>query len=399
MPWTETYAMKERIKFVSAYLNEEDSRNMSELCQAFGISRKTGYKALSRYRLGGFEALSDLSRAPHTHPNETNEEIVDLLVAFRLKYPTWGPKKLLLVLSHKHPEIPAGAWPAPSTAGQILKRKGLVEPRKRRRHTPPYTEPFSEAKKPNDLWCADHKGWFRTGDGLRCEPLTITDAASRYIIDIRACSGTTVEEAWPVFRKAFQEYGLPTAIRTDNGTPFASPGLGGLTRLSAWWVRLGIIPERITPGKPQENGRHERMHKDLKNETAKPPSATMKAQQKSMDRFRNTFNNIRPHESLCMKTPDTVFQRSRINYPRKLPEVEYPSHFEVRMIRSNGQIKWKGEKLFVTETIIGQPLGLERISDSCLKLYYGFLPLGFLDEKTNKVVRVSPLEKKCNEDN
>lgn len=379
--------MDQRSKFVSAYFNEEDSRKMSQLCLAYGISRKTGYKFLKRYEEGGFEALLGRSRAPHSHPNQTAKWIEDLIVELRLEHPTWGPKKLLKILSNKRTDIPLENWPAVSTAGDILKRRGLIAPRKKRKRTPPYTQPFSQAKDPNDLWCTDHKGWFVTGDGHRCEPLTITDAASRFVIEVKATSSTKTVEAIPVFKKAFKKYGLPAAIRSDNGHPFASVGLGGLTSLSLWWIKLGIIPERIKPGCPAENGQHERMHKDLKAETASPPHNSMRAQQRAFDNFKKDYNHLRPHEALKMQTPNSMYNESHRKYPSKLPQIDYPWGFDVRKVKHNGEFKWNGEFVYATQTLAGDYIGLERISEHELIVKFSFFPLGILDEKLGKIKR------------
>ncbi len=387
MPWKETSVMDQRTKFVSAYLNEGDTRNMTQLCLAYGISRRIGYETMNRYALGGFEALAERSRAPHSHPNQTEKWIEDLIVELRLRHPKWGPKKLLKILSNTRTDIPLEKWPAISTGGDILKRRGLITARKKRKKTPPYTQPFSQAKDPNDLWCTDHKGWFLTGDGYRCEPLTITDAASRFILEIKAGSSTSIKEAMPVFKKTFREYGLPAAIRSDNGSPFASVAIGGLSSLSAWWIKLGIIPERIKLGCPGENGQHERMHKDLKAETASPPKCSMRAQQTAFDRFRGEYNDLRPHESLDMQTPCSVYTESHREYPSKLPKIVYPSHFEVRKIKRNGEFKWRGIFVYATQALTGEHIGLERISNHELIVRFSFYPLGILDEKTNKIIR------------
>jgi transposase InsO family protein len=281
MAWKETRVFDEKVRFVTEFLDVSDPRSMTELCRASGVSRNTGYEVLDRYRGGGFEALRSRSRAPLRHPNVTAPEIEDLLVDERLAHSRWGPKKLLELLRARHPEI--AAWPALSTAGQILKRRGLVVPRKRRHRTPPYTQPLAAAVRPNDVWTTDHKGSFRTADRAFCVPLTIGDAMSRFHFELRATTSTSVDAAWPHFEHAFRVYGLPARIRSDNGTPFASNGLGGLTRLSVWWVRLGIIPERIEPGCPEQNGRHERFHLTMDQEVG--VRASVAAQQRAYDRF------------------------------------------------------------------------------------------------------------------
>lgn len=263
--------MEERFRFKEAVAAEEFS--VAELCRQFGVSRKTGYKWLERYQQGGLEALGDRSRAPHHHPNEVAEEVEAAIVGLRREHMHWGPAKLRAWLTTREPAV---AWPAASTIGEILKRAGLTHARKKRRRTTPSTQPLAHATESNRVWCADFKGWFWCGDGSRCDPFTLTDAFSRYLLRCQIVPETGEEHVRAILEAAMREYGLPNAIRTDNGPPFASCGIGGLSRLSVWWIRLGIRPERIQPGKPQQNGRHERMHLTLKQHTAQPPAATLR---------------------------------------------------------------------------------------------------------------------------
>tara|TARA_Y100000031_G_scaffold135300_1_gene158513 strand:- start:60 stop:935 length:876 start_codon:yes stop_codon:yes gene_type:complete len=291
LPWKETDPLREQRKFVTAWLGEAFTP-FTELCRRFGISRKSGYKRISRFKELGLEGVGDLSRTPLTHPNETPAAMVEMLVRAKRKHLTYGPRKLLVMLGAAHPEL---ALPAASTASKILKEHGLVVRRRTNRRSAPWAGPFSDSQAPNDTWCADFKGWFRTGDGVRSNPLTISDFASRYLI---ACTGLrrpNYEQARPVFELVFREFGLPHAMRTDNGPPFSSASLGGLTKLSAWWIKLGILPERIRPGHPEENGRHERMHRTLKEAVASPPRASFRAQQRAFDRFIEDYNEVRPH--------------------------------------------------------------------------------------------------------
>ncbi len=379
MPWKETCPMDERMKFIADYLKNE--WNLSDLCQYYGISRKTGYKWLARYQAEGPSGLHDRSRAPRHHPNAVHKAVQDRIVAFRVEHPYWGPRKLVHRLTQLEP---ATRWPATSTAGEILKRHGLTVPRRRKRRTPPYTQPFRESLQPNDVWCADFKGWFRTQCGTRIDPLTISDAVSRYLLRCQDLRRPTRTAAQAVFTAVFQQFGLPAAIRTDNGAPFASTGLGGLSRLSVWWLRLGIVPERIRPGHPEENGRHERMHRTLKQATAAPPRATPKAQQLAFDRFLTEYNQERPHEALDMQTPAQHYQPSPRPFPARLPEMEYPSGYLVRRVRSNGQIRWQGRLIFVSEVLIGQKVGLIQVDNGIWRLDFGALKLALLDEKTGK---------------
>lgn len=366
--------MDERRKFVREHRRQAVS--MSELCSRFGISRRTGYKWLARFDELGEPGLSDRSRAPAKHPNTTPQELENVIVELRRAHMRWGPRKLRAWLKTRRPER---EWPAASTFGDILRRHGLVLPFTARRRCPPFTHPLAHANGPNAVWCADFKGWFRTIDGSRCDPLTITDAYSRYLLCAQRLDRTDGEHVKPVMERAFKHYGLPEAIRTDNGPPFASIAVGGLSRLSVWLVRLGIRHERIAPGKPQQNGRHERMHRTLKAETAQPPAADLPSQQRAFDRFRDDFNNERPHEALGMKTPASLYAHSVRPYPRKLPELEYPKAYELRRVRSNGEVKLGGGLLYVSEALVGELVGLERLHERYWQMHFGPVPLGCVD--------------------
>ena len=374
MPWMETCVMDQRAVFVLDVLRGEVS--MACVCRRYGISRKTGYKWLGRFDVDGVSGLSDRSRAPRRHPNEVSAEVEAAVVSLRHRHPTWGPKKLRAwLLRHE----PTGRWPACSTMGDLLKRHGLTVPRKRRHRTPPQTQPFASCDGPNAVWCADYKGWFRTGDGHRCDPLTLSDAASRYVLRCQATASTGYEAVRGVCEAAFREYGLPGAIRTDNGSPFASRGLGGLSRLSIWWLKLGIVPERIDPGRPCQNGRHERMHRTLKAETATPPARTMRAQQGRFDRFRRVFNEDRPHEALSMATPSSAYARSVRCYPERLEDVRYPSGWEVRRVKPNGVFNWRNRRVFIGEAFGRELIGLWALDDRHWSVRFGPLALGIFD--------------------
>lgn len=384
MPWKETRVVEQKMAFVEAYLNEDDDRSMAELCRTFAISRRIGYQTLERYFEAGVEGLMPRPRAPHHHPNATNPEIVEVLVQAREDHPRWGPRKLIAWLKRKRPTL---ELPAPSTVGEILKRQGVVTPRKLRRRTPPSEQPFEPALEPNDLWCGDHKGWFRTGDGRRCDPLTLTDGSTRYLLRCDALSRPNLVQTRPCFERAFREYGLPKAIRTDNGTPFASTGVGGLTKLSAWWVTLGIRLERIEPGKPQQNGRHERMHLTLKQETASPPEPDLRAQQVCFARFMIEYNFERPHEALNNMVPGDLYTVSPRSYPRRAPELEYPSHFTIRKVRTEGTFRWGGECIYLSEALVGYPVGFEPLSERLWQLYFGPVALTRFDSHTLELIR------------
>jgi len=388
MPWKETCVEEQRLKFIAAWVDEDSNWTISELCEVFGVSRKCGYKWIERYEANGLEGLRDRSRAPQSHPNETSLEAVRKLVAARKSHPDWGPRKLLVVLRQKEPKV---EWPATSTAGEILKRHGLVDSRRRRRATAGLPRPaLSSATEPNEVWGVDFKGWFRMGNGERCDPLTISDLFSRYLLECKRVKRPDTACARSVFERAFREYGLPQRIRSDNGVPFASTGLGGLSRLSVWWVKLGIGLERIDPGRPDQNGCHERMHRTMKRATAMPPCANGSAQQRSFNRFRWSFNHERPHEALEDNTPAQWYRGSDRQYPSRIAELEYPGQFELRQVRTNGEIKWQGEMVYLTEALIGESVGLEEVSDAHWKLWFGPIALGIFDNRSRKLLSFSP---------
>ena len=380
MPWKETCPMDQKAQLIGDFLKDEFT--ITELHEIYSISRKTIYKWLARYKEGGFVGLDDKSRAPLTHPNATPPKIVDRIIDTRLKHHTWGPKKVVAQLKKQYPEI---RWPVPSTAGGILKKEGLVKGRYRKRHTPPYTEPFRECGRPNDVWSIDYKGQFQMLDGKYCYPLTLTDNFSRYLFLCQGLLHPRYAETKHWLEWAFKEYGLPLAIRSDNGTPFASVGLGGLSPLSIWLIKLWIRPERIKPAHPEQNGRHERMHLTLKAETTRPPRLNLKEQQKAFDFFREEFNTERPHEALGQKTPASIYIPSGRMLPKKLPEVEYESFMTVRQVRSNGCIKWKGGFVYVSQALAGEPVGLKQTSESEWEMRFSFHKLGILDERIGKV--------------
>lgn len=382
MPWKESGAMDQRMRFIVAAT--EEGAVMSRVCEAFGISRTIGYKWLQRYRSAGLEGLQDRSRSPHEHGRARAEEIVAAALALRERYRHWGPKKLRVKLGELRPEI---ELPAASTIGDWLRAEGLTAPRRRRRHCPPYLPPFRPAEEPNSVWGADFKGWFRTGDGVRCDPLTISDAMSRYFLCCEALDRPDQEHVRGAFERTFCEFGLPWAIRIDNGPPFASTGAGGLSALSLWWIKLGITPERIEPGKPQQNGRHERMHRTLKAETASPPAATRTAQQARFDSFRATFNSERPHEALDLRTPSSIYRPSPRRYPCMLREPGYGADCAVRRVRSNGEIRWAGELIFISEVLAGEAVAVEETEAGDWRVRFGDLELGFIDCKRQRLMR------------
>jgi transposase InsO family protein len=378
--------MEERMRFVVALLAEEES--MTELCEQFGISRKTGYKLYRRYQQQGAEGLKDRSRAPQVTPWAISQAQAEAIVAVRREHPSWGPKKLRAKLGQRAPQQ---RWPARSTIGELLRREGLSQARKRRRRALPSNPGgLRAAVAPNEVWCIDFKGWFRTGDGARCDPLTVTDAFSRYLLCSQVVSAPDTESCRSELERVFREYGLPWVLRSDNGAPFASLGVGGLSRLSVWWVKLGILPERIEPGKPQQNGRHERMHGTLKPETAHPPAANLDAQQRRFDHFRAEFNHERPHEALGQTPPAQHYTRSPRPYPQRLEEPAYPSGYELRRVRSNGEIKWRNELVLIGKALTNEIIGLRENDDGNAEVYFGPVALGVIDEVSLKLHRGVP---------
>lgn len=374
MPWKETRPMEERMEFI--LLMESGGWSMTDLCELFGVSRKSGYKWLRRYEQIGLDGLRELSRAPLRHPNAVAEEIEGAIVALRQQRPKRGPKKLLELLRRQEP---GRSWPVRSTIAAILKRHGLVRPRRRCRKSPPYEQPFAGLDRPNAVWSADLKGWFLTGDGRRCDPATLTDNYSRYLLRCQGVRTCSFESLQPVFVGAFCEYGLPEAIRTDNGPPFATTTVGGLSRLAVWWIRLGIIPERIKAGKPQQNGRHERMHRTLKDEAISPPKANGRKQQAAFDAFRDEFNHERPHEALSQRFPAELYVPSPRPYPLKLPEMVYPDDMQVRWVKAQGDISWKNHHIYLTDTLAGELVGFRQTNNDLWDIFFGPIRLAQLD--------------------
>ena len=384
MPWKETCAMKERLQLVSLF--QTGSYTVAELAEEFRVSRKTAYKWLGRFAQEGPGGLEERSRAPHRHPNATPMLVVQAVLQAKAAHLTWGPAKLLPP-SETDAEL-AAAWPATSTRGNILARHGLVTMRRRRRRIAPWSQPFQHADGPNAVWCADFKGWVRTADGSRCDPLTISDAFSRMLLCCQIVPKTDYPHVRTVFEQVFQEYGLPQVIRTDNGVPFASVGAGGLSPLAAWWVKLGIVPERIQTGHPEQNGRHERMHRTLKLETMRPPAATAQAQQQRCDAFRLSYNTQRPHQALGQIPPATQYAPSPRPYPQRVDDPQYPPFTAVRRVRSNGQIKWRGELVFVSEALVGELVGVTERQAHWL-VSFGPIPLGRLRPHQKALERLS----------
>jgi transposase InsO family protein len=351
---------------------------MTDLCREFGISRKTGNKFKARFDRLGAAGLEDLSRAPHVIPHKTPPELMDLVVAERREHPTWGPRKLKDVLERRL----GHDLPSHSAIGTALAKAGLVTPRKRRRRYPAEPTRLREASAPNVVWCIDYKGQFRLGDGTYCYPLTITDQHSRYVLACEGMAAISDDAARDVCIEVFRERGLPAFMRSDNGTPFASAGLGGLTKFSALLLRLGVGLERIRPSHPEENGRHERMHRTLKAETTRPARANLLQQQERFDEWVHEFNNDRPHEAIDMKRPAEVFEASATPMPRALPELTYPTHDDVLRVRRNGQIYIAGiGNVHVTSALAGESVGIREDPDGRWLVSYADLDLGLIDRQ------------------
>jgi len=372
--------MEEKLRFICEYDLREQA--MSELCQKYGIARETGYVWLRRYRAYGLAGLLEHSHAAHRHANQTPEEIERMVLELRQAHMRWGPRKLKRILQR---DEPGRTWPAASTIGALLKREGLVVARKKRWHTAPYTQPLAHADEANRVWCADFKGYFRTADGARIDPLTISDAHSRYLLRCQAVEKTNTARVQAIFEAAFREYGMPEAIRTDNGAPFASRALAGLSRLAVWWMKLGIVPERIEAGHPEQNGRHERMHRTLKQEVAQPPAANRRQQQEELDRFRQEYNEVRPHEALEMRTPAAVYQASPRKFPVRVPEPDYPATMLIRSVRRQGHFRWKKHDVFLSEVLWGEQVGLLPEDDRWFTIYFAQLPLARFDSQNLQV--------------
>ena len=376
MPWMETLPMDERRKFVETYRSR--AWTMTELCDRFRVSRKTGYKWLRRADEGGWVGLEDRSRRPHSCPWRTPREVELAILDTRLAHPDWGPGKIIEYLQKRQPEL---MLPATSTAGKLLDQAGLVKHRQSRRRWRHPSGPLLQPLEPNEVMTADFKGQFRTGDGVYCYPLTIADSFSRYLLRCQALSSVSTAEARPVFERLFREAGLPRAIRTDNGAPFSATGLHGLCGLSVWWMRLGIQHQRIRPGHPQDNGRHERMHRTLKAATARPPASHQRAQQRRFDAFRREYNEVRPHQALGGQTPATLWQPSARPYPSRIPKPQYPGHFEKRLVSNAGCFRFKKQVVFLSQALKQEWIGLEEVEDGIWSVQFYDVLLARLDER------------------
>jgi transposase InsO family protein len=380
MGWKETCAMDERMRFVMAA--KEGDESFAAVCRRFGVSRKTGYKWQDRYASEGVGGLGERSRAPLHHPQAVPARIVERCLEMRRKHPTWGPVKVRGYLERRAPATP---WPAVSTIGALFDREGLTVQRKFRRRSPPSSAPFAACGGPNDVWCIDFKGWFLTGNGTRCEPLTLSDAHSRYLLRCQALGRTDVTHVWPVLDAALREFGLPRALRSDNGPPFASRGAGGLSQLSVKVIKAGVLPERITPGKPQENGRLERLHLTLLQDTADPPAHSLRQQVERLQAFQQIYNEERPHAALGNDTPAMHYATSLRRFDGVLRQPEYGPDHLIRRVRQSGEIKWQGHKVHISTALIGEPVGLVEDESGSWSVVYGPVELGIITHRGDRL--------------
>jgi transposase InsO family protein len=385
MVWLETRAVDERLRFVLGV--GAGDLSVSALCRRAGVSRKTGYKWLERWRLDGAAGLEDRSRAPLSHPQGLEASIAEACLGVRRAHPTWGPWKVKQALERVRPGT---RWPAPSTIGALFDREGLTVKRRLRRRGPVAGAPFAGCTAPGEVWCMDFKGWFRTLDGARCDPFTLADAASRYLIRCQIMERCDGAHVWPVLDAAFREFGLPGRLRSDNGPPFASTGAGGLSRLSVKLIKAGVQPERIAPGKPQQNGRLERLHLTLLKDAASPPAASLRAQARRFADFRRVYNEERPHQALRGACPADVHAASLRAWDGVLREPAYGDEDTIRRVRSNGEIKWRGEKIFLSEALAGEPVALTEGREGWT-VRFGQLPLGLIPH--GKVLLARPRRK------
>jgi putative transposase len=382
MAWKETCPMRERESFITQVRRGE--LTVAELCRSFGISRKTGYKWLGRHHEEGLAGLHDRSRARRTQEHAVSDRVLLLILDARGRHPTWGAKKLVPYLARRHPRVQR--WPALWTVGEILRRHELTRPRRERPARPELATTGLIAGGPNDVWTMDFKGYFRTLDGRACWPLTLADAYSRKLLGVRAMTGPRGDLTKAACERAFRSCGVPAVIRTDNGEPFAGSGIGRLSRLSVWWMKQGVRVDRIDPGRPQQNGRHERMHGVLKQETALPPAENLRSQQRRFDRFVREYNQERPHEALGGRVPADLWRASPRVY-RERPEIpSYPGHWEKRVVKSMGLMKWRGGEVYVSEPLGKETVGLEEIDDGLWRLDYYSTPLAVLDERREEPV-------------
>lgn len=389
MPWKETEPMDQRIKLIADW--KQSGNYITDLSKKYEVSRKTVYKWTRRYQEEGLDGLKERSRAPRISPNQTKDHIVEILIDEKCIHKSWGPKKIIAFLQRKYPYQ---RWPAPSTAGEWFKKAGLSVKRKRRIIVPQYTSPFAQCKAPNDVWSADYKGHFKMKNREYCYPLTISDNNTRYLLACEALEGPRYRQTKRVFEATFKKQGLPLAIRTDNGIPFAGKSISGLSRLSVWWIKLGITPERIDKGEPQQNGRHERMHRTLKEEEAvKIPALDLKAQQRKFDFFQTQYNEDRPHEALGQRVPASMYKRSKREYNGKFFHPEYDLDLHVRSVKRSGEIKFKSNLYFTSTLLRRERVGLKEIAEDKWQINFYSHPIGIINLRRKRVEPINNIIK------
>lgn len=380
MPWKDVRPMDQRLLFIADFLRQTWS--VAELCRCYGISRKTGYKWIERYQHGGMTGLEEQSRRPAECPSQIPYKIRQAIIECRTQYKTVpGAKKIQVLLARRFPNE---TLPCKSSIYNILQQAGLIQPRRRSQKVARYPQPFAPVQQVNELWSTDFKGQFKLGNGQWCYPLTVMDHQSRYLVACDALPSTATPAAQKVFERLFKTYGLPQRIRSDNGVPFATRASGGLSRLAVWWIRLGILPERIEPGKPQQNGRHERMHRTLKQAATRPPAASLRGQQRRLNAFCEEYNEQRPHEALGQETPASHYTVSPREFPQRLPEMHYPDYYEVKRVTNNGVIYWRNRLVYVSHLLEDECIGMEEVADGQWDIYFGPVKLGSFDERNKK---------------
>lgn len=376
MAWNEVKVEQQRLQFINDL--KSGQYNITDLCRMYDISRPTAYKWITRYEKFGLNGLNDQSRARKTQTQRISLEIEEQILEVRYKRPRWGPLKIEAYLKKKNSTL---EWPSKTCIHNILDRNGLIVPRKVRRRVSPQTTTLKSINGLNDVWCADFKGWFLTGDGAKCEPFTLTDGYSRYLLRCNILPRNNTEHVWAIFDSAFREYGLPLYMRSDNGSPFGSTGVGRLCKLAIKLIKAEVLPEWISPGKPQENGRHERMHRTLKAEVASPPAKNLKEQRKSLADFQNYYNFERPHQSLNQETPGSVYQKSTRSWSGRLKSPEYTKEFKVCKVHSCGKISFHDKNIYIGRVLTGEPIGIKAIDDDLWEVYFGPILLGEIDYK------------------
>lgn len=382
MQWNQSTVYEQRVRFVLEV--QQRTFSFAESCRRYNISRTTGYAWWARFVAEDLEGLHDRSHRPHACPHAIPEPVVEYVVELRQRY-GWGSRKIRKLTSEKF-----GWAPARRTIDRIFERHDLLTKKRRGPGKPSHPgRPLTPMDAPNAVWTTDFKGHFKMRNARYCYPLTIQDGCSRFLLECRGLYATSIALSKPVFINVFREFGLPAVIRSDNGSPFASIGLARLTRLSAWWIRLGIRPETIEPGKPQQNGKHERMHRTLKREATRPPKANLSAQQRRFNDFRHTFNHIRPHEALDDATPASIYSPADRAYPERLAPIEYPDHFEVRKVSTNGGIRWHARWLNISSALGNEFIALEPIGPALWQVYFGPVTLGWFDEELFVIIDIN----------